>query len=387
MTHAATMVGGTGAHPVNAWEPPGPPRPAPWFQLAVLGLAAAAGAGAALNPAAAAATSLLLALAAAVWVRPVIAAYLVIGVTPLVAGIDRGVLLPALRPNEALELLLGAVLVTRGVLATRTGGVRAPRLSRVEWSLLLLALTSSVLPLATMTLRGRDMTADDVLSSLALWKLGGIYLIVRWSVRTEPQLRRCLQVSLTAAGVVAAVGILQGLDLLGVRQLLVAYYAPLGDTNAITAVPRGGSTLSLPAATADLLVMNLAVLTGLWVRDRRPRPVLSAALGALLVMATLAAGEFSSAIGLVAGVVTLVLLTRSLQLVTVFGVLASLGSLSVWPVIARRLQDFESASGLPVSWVGRMHNLRTYFWPHLESFLNVLLGVRPSARVPVDYHA
>jgi hypothetical protein len=354
--------------------------------LILAGVAVAVGAAVALSPGGAAAACVVVALAAVVWVRPAAAAYLVVGVTPLVVGIDRGVALPVLRPNEVLELFLGAVLVFRGLLGVRSGGVRIPHLSRVEWSLLLLLVTTSILPLATMGLRGHEITTDDVLSAFALWKLAGIYLIVRWSVRSDQQVRRCLYVSLAAATVVAAVGLSQALDLVGVRQLLAAHYAPFGDTRSILASARGGSTLSLPAATADLMVMNLAVVTGLWVAEHKRRGLM-AGLAALFVFATLAAGEFSSAIGLAVGVVTLVILTASVQLLTVFGLFAAAGSFAVWPVIERRLQDFQSASGLPVSWVGRLHNLRTYFWPHLHSYANVLLGVRPSARVRVDAQA
>jgi hypothetical protein len=358
----------------------------PRFTLAVLGAAVVAGTATAVSPVAALGAVVLTALAAAVWARPALAAYLVVGVTPLVVGIDRGTVLPVARPNEALELYLGAVLALRGLLRVRTGAVRLPLLNRVEWSLILLVLTSSVVPLATMGLRRREMTADDLLSSLALWKLAGIYLIVRWSVRTGPELRRCLQVSVLAACVVAVVGILQAVDLLGVRHLLAGFYAPFGDTRSVLSSSRGGSTLSLPAATADLMVMNLAVVTALWVRERR-RAGLCLAVSALFVAGTLAAGEFSSAIGLLVGVVTIVVVTGSLELLSVFGLLGLTASVGVWPVIAERLRGFQSATGIPVSWVGRLHNLRTYFWPHLHSYVNVLVGVRPSPRVRVPFQA
>jgi hypothetical protein len=364
----------------------GPGRVGSAVTLVVLGVAVLAGAATAVHPAAALGAAGGVTLAAAVWVRPAIAAYLVIGVTPLVVGIDRGVVMPVFRPNEALEMYLGAVLAVRGLVRLRSGGLRFPRLSHVELSILLLALTSSVVPLLTMALRRREITADDLLSSLALWKLAGIYLIVRCSVRSGHELRRCLYVSVAAASVVAVVGILQGLDLLGIRQLLAGYYAPFGDTRYVLSSPRGGSTLSLPAATADLMVLNLALVAGLWVRDRR-RAGVWLTLSALFVAATLAAGEFSSAIGLALGALAIVVVTGSLDLLAVFGALALTGSVAVWPVIARRLQDFESAYGIPVSWVGRLRNLRTYFWPHLESYGNVLLGVRPSARVRVDAQA
>lgn len=55
----------------------------------------------------------------------------------------------------------------------------------------------------------------------------------------------------------------------------------------------------------------------------------------------------------------------------------------LWPVIEIRLAGFGGGSTLPQSWLVRLNNLQSYFWPTLFSDWNWILGVRPSARVAV----
>lgn len=323
----------------------------------------------------------------AVWVvvRPSVAAYALTVVTPLTVGIDRGAAIPVLRPNEALAAVVGAALIARGLLLAREGTRPRLRLSEIEWALLAMAVASSVIPLLWMSLRHQEISRDDLLYSLVLWKFAAVYLIVRVSVRTEPQVRRCLYLSLGAATVVAVIAILQSLDQLNVRGVLATYYVPNGHVGAL-AKPRGGSTLALPAAVADLMIYNLALVAALVSQRVRFKPLLGG-VGVLFVLAAVSAGEFSSALGLVVGAVLVAVVVRRPRLLLLSLPVGALVAVGLWPVISARLAGFQSVSGLPVSWTGRLNNLQSYFVPPLMSNDSYLLGVRPSARIAVPSQA
>jgi hypothetical protein len=270
-------------------------------------------------------------------------------------------------------------------LRRRTGQRRPMRLSRVEIAIVLIAVCNSLVPMVWMTARGQAITQDDLLYALVMWKFAGVYLIVRASITSRAQVMRCLWISVGAAAIVGVVAILQSLGKFGVSQLLATYYAPFGYTGALEHA-RGSSTLALPAATADLMIYNLAVVAGLWIQAPARRPVL-ALIASVFALGALAAGEFSSAIGLVVGICAIAVVTSYPRLLSMFIPVAGVAVIVLRPVIAARLQGFDSVSGLPVSWTGRLANLHNYFWPKLFSDWNYVLGVRPSARVPVSYQA
>ncbi|MDQ3895720.1 MAG: hypothetical protein M3326_00480 [Actinomycetota bacterium] len=323
------------------------------------------------------------ALVVAVAFHPAAAAYIVIGATPLLAGIDRGLLIPLLRPNEALALLVGLGLLARAVPRVVAGDLPPFRLRRIDLSILLMALMGSVVPLLWLALRDRTPTQDDYLYTLTIWKLYGVYLVVRASVKTERQARRCLAVGMASAAVVALIAILQSLKLFGVPQMLSTYYTHFGNRRALE-INRGSSTLSLPVAVADLMILNIAVAWGWLRRGTRHRLALQA-LVATFVFGTLASGQISGAIALALTAATVAYLARNVRPLVAAAPVALAGSIVLWPVISRRLQGFSSPEGLPESWLGRIHNLRTYFFPDLFSNFHWVLGVRPAARVQLSH--
>src|ERR1700704_4071244 len=127
------MVRGMRMQPAMAITPPALPSNR-WLLGPALLVAAGVAAGIALDPLKALLALPLMVIVACVWKWPALAAYLVIGLTPLTVGISRGAVLPLLRPNEALAVLVGVVLATRGIVQLRTGHLPKLRLDCVEVS-------------------------------------------------------------------------------------------------------------------------------------------------------------------------------------------------------------------------------------------------------------
>jgi hypothetical protein len=320
------------------------------------------------------------ALAVVVWWRPAVAAYLTVGVTPLVVGIDRGRLVPQMRVNEALVFFLVVVLCARAVVRLKPGERIRLNLDPVSRAFVWFALASSLIPIMFMVARGRPIEMDDLTYAAVLWKFLMLYAVIRLTVRTSREVTVTLWVSLIAALLVGVIGILQSLDLLGVRALLEPLFAPFGYSDVVNSA-RAGSTVGLPAATADLMVLNLVIALGLAWR----RPTLAWFLGPValvLVVAVFSSAEFSSVLGLVVVVVCVAMRLRRPDLLKWFVLAMPLAVAVLWPTIAPRIADFSSLHGMPTSWLVRYHNLANYFWPQIVDGSNFLVGVRPAARVP-----
>ena len=327
------------------------------------------------------AVMVLIALSALISARPAFAAYLLIFLTPLIVGLNAASIIPLVRPNEALIPLFGAIIAARWLVLVRTGRCRLPSINRLDVTLIAVAVASSILPLMMMVARQRAIGSDDLLYAIVLWKLLAEYIIVRCAITTNEQVMRCLWLSMWSAWIVSVIGILQSLKLSIVTNLLVKYYSSVNSTSDVS-IGRGSSVLGLPAAVADLAILNLAVAVALLWRGHRRR-LLLVGLAVTYTLGVLGAGEFTSVIGLVVAFGMIVFLTKQGRIVLYAIPVALLGAVVLWPVIEIRLAGFGGGSTLPQSWLVRLNNLQSYFWPTLFSDWNWILGVRPSARVAV----
>lgn len=362
---AVTAGGGASA----ASRPADGSRPSWWWGLPVL---VALGLSAGMAPVHTVVAVAALGLLVTVVVRPAAAAWLWMLVTPLIVGVERGRLLPGVRLNEALLVLLFLTVVMRWVVLALSGRMRRPTLGRIDLAFLVLMLTGAVLPLLWMLARGRGMSGQDVQAAAVIAKYYMLFVLFRLSVRTEADARRCLLASLAAGVVVAVLAVLQSLGLFGVPDLVATYWASGG------AAGRGSSTVGNAHGAADLLVFNLAIALALGLhRTARGASAWPLALAGVFLLGALGSGQASAVFAVL---VTLVAVGWLLGQLPRIGVGALLGVPMVLfvlaPVIDARLRGVDPSSGLPSSWLARWENLSTYFWPQLFDGYAWLLGVQ-----------
>jgi hypothetical protein len=297
---------------------------------------------------------------------------------PIIAGIDRGNLIPLVRPNEALLAVLLAGALAGGYFRWCRGDRVPLQLHKLDIPIGVFLLMSTAWPLLSLIVRGQTPVTSDLAAVLPVCKLVAIYLLVRFSVTTEAQLVRCFRLIIWPGAVVALIAILQTLNFGPVVAMLQAVWTP--DSHAAALAARGTTTLGSPLATGDYIIICLTLVICCAVRGLlhyRERLVLGAVLGT----GVLAAGQFSTWISAV--VVAGIILWRfstvrrgSIRFLWLVPLALAFGA----PALIGRLQGF-SEYGVPRSWIGRWNNLSDHYLPRFD-FINVLIGVSPNSVLP-----
>jgi hypothetical protein len=308
--------------------------------------------------------------------RPVWAAYLFLGTLPFIGGIDRGVLIPLMRPSEFVQLGLVSAVVAGALYRAARGEQLRVRVTRLDIAVVVLALVASVWPLCWQLLRGQVPSSSDVFSTVVLWRLSALYVLFRWVVTTREQMRRCLWILLTTSSILAVLAVLDARGFLS----LPGVWTP----NVVTdSTGRGGATLNSSIAVGDYLAYAMPVAL-LWLLVRPQRRALLGCIAATLVLGSFGTGQFSAWFAMIIVVIVVVRSDRRFTPLLVKGMpVALVAAVLAWPVVATRLAGF-SGGDIPSSWRGRIDNLTNAYVPLMSGFRWVL-GVRPdSVLVPLE---
>lgn len=320
---------------------------------------------------------------AASYASAAVACSIYLVVTPLIVGLERGAVLPAVRLNEALLLLVASGVLCSEVVRWQARG-RAP--ISLRWFSPLdawvgaLAVFSSVSPLLWMYVRGLQLGIDDVLYAITLWKLAVVYVLFRIAALRAASLTWFPLFALVGAVPTALIGLAQAASFNPVISLLGPYSSPEFPAD----VARASSTVGAPIPFGDYMMFTLAVVAAWRIHVIREWRYRDAAMP-VLALAALATGQVSVWLGLVIGALVLGFFARRFwHTVGGLALVSAVAAVILQPVLSARLAG-PKTGGLPSAWVGdtgRLGNLVNHVLPQFESAWNWVLGVRTSARIP-----
>lgn len=334
------------------------------------------------------------------WIHPPLAGYAMVAAAPAIVGLDRDQVLPFLRPNEALLGLLIVILAARWLLYSRKVDVR---LNAVDFTMVGLVVTGFAIPLIAQVVRLRPMGLDDILYALVFVRLGLLYGLIRYTIRTPGQVRTAIGFSLTIAAVLGVLGLMDSLNLLNTAERLNPYFpnaGPEADDG------RGAASIGNPIGFGVYMGINCCLGLAMLLGGERPVVPLAVAT-ACCGIGVFGSGQIGPTMAFAVGLILLAVMTRSVMRLLAWLAPAMLVVLVVVsPLILRRVDGFggfevTSATRQAIadaggqeesrmlfeanpgsSWDVRLYNLETFFIPEFNDPLNVALGVTPQARVP-----
>lgn len=269
--------------------------------------------------------------------RPMILGYAMIIATVLASGMPRGGLVPYLRPNEAVMVLVVGLSIPVMLFSRR----RASRsLRTLDLAIALFLLGVVLLPAAFYLLRGETLLLEDVMVLAAPAQYVLLYVVFQYIPTTEQDRRNLVYLMLIGGSVVAAIGLLQALRLPFIDQFLQTWYPSnhldqAQEYGRVTSIVPGWNVFGV------LMMINLLVVRSLYisgVKHSEAGRIIVLAAAALCGAALLASGSFAGIIGLGIG---LLLIGRfdhqNIQRVLLIGIILVVAGFLLRSFLAERI--------------------------------------------------
>src|SRR5262245_2133086 len=297
--------------------------------------------------------------------RPALACALLALAIPLSAGMARGAVVPVLRINEALLLVVAIGFLVHGLLKWR------PLIySGMDIVILGFCLLNVLIPWAVILLTRADAALDDWLVVLAPVQYLLVYVVYSRTEFTAADLRLLLNACMLASIPIAAVAGAQAIDLPGVRDLVGTYY-PRAPQPAWDSLYRPASLLGHYSAVGAFGLLNLILALALAATRQARFPGWWLALVMAANLLSLVASEtYAPLAALAVGAVAALLVVRRIpwsHLAAGLPVLVA-ATVVLWPSISGRVgSQFSGAGGiaLPETLQTRIDYWQGFFIPAL----------------------
>src|SRR5215510_1317220 len=289
--------------------------------------------------------------------RPALACALLALAIPLSAGMARGAVVPVLRINEALLLVVAIGFLVHGLLKWR------PLIySGMDIVILGFCLLNVVIPWAVILLTRADAALDDWLVVLAPVQYLMVYLVYSRTEFTPADTRLFLNACMLASIPIAAVAAAQALDLPGVRDLVGTYY-PTPPQPSWDRLYRPTSLLGHFSAVGAFGLLNLMLALALAATRQPGFPGWWLALVIGANMLSLVASEtYAPLAALPVAALAALLVVRRVPWSHLAAGLPVLGAAAVvlWPSISGRFgSQFPGAGGFGAGGFGLPETLQT----------------------------
>lgn len=318
---------------------------------------------------------------------PMIGVISILVATPLLAAQERGFIVPGFRVHEAIIFagILGIGL--RALVAHICGWGLEIKPHAVDLAFAVVAFTGSVVPALLMIGRGRPISTEGIGQLMVFPKYFGLYLLMRIAVRRLEHLRIAILTMCGVGTVVSFIALVQTAATQRVNDLFskfgweVTEHFFIGKTTATigNAILLGMYLSMLLAVALSLLFRTLARRQQHIVanpKGRRNTVAISGITG-LLFLACLSTGQMSTLIAILCAVVIGLLAVRRGRYLGLFPLVGVLAIVPLWPVLNKRLEEFNGFNELPRSWADRLSNIQVHFLPELASNDNWFWSVRP----------
>ena len=192
-----------------------------------------------------------------VW-RPAHGCVVLVLAIPLTGGMPRGSIVPLLRINEVL-----LVIVAAGILVHELPRRRPLTFTGLDLAVLAFCLGGVLVPAAVIKLGGADADTSVWITVLSPIQYLVVYLVFSRVAFTEANLRLLINVTLLSSVVVALVAIAELANAPGLRQLIATYYPPPPLAPGDTTVFRPTSLLGHFSAVGAFALFNMILALAL----------------------------------------------------------------------------------------------------------------------------
>lgn len=317
---------------------------------------------------------------------------------PLIEGLGRNTVVPALRPSEAMM----AVLIV-GVLIHEIPRRAVRNFSGIDVAVLAFALGTTLIPVLYLLFNRQTVQVDssDWLNVFAPLEYLAAYLLFSRIGTTDRDRRLFLNLAMAASVIVSIVGMAQLADLPGVQSLIASFYPPdEGLTSSL--ICQGGacrptSLMQHFSAFGAFGVLNytiaLALLTDKRLRFDRRWLVAVLTINALGVFVSL---TVAAVLGMVLATAIVMIYRRTFpKQLLVVGALVVVGTAAFWgPISGRIAQQFASGPSETVAGIAipesagvRMQYWDQLFWPALQPNLATGTGAQLPGELPSSLNA